>query len=467
MIALASTLLLLGAPASPKSVPGPIAVAAFRNLSSDSSLDWLGPGIAETMLTDLKHEGLVRVVERDRVDEAMRELALQAKAAAIEESTAARIGRLVGARTIVVGSYQANDKELRINARFVAVETGEVLDTAKVTGDVAKVFLLQDQVVDRLVGSPAAHPKRKEGAKELEAYHLYAMALTTANDADRSGFLRKSLELDPDFVYAAEALAALQKRMDAYRAENESLIQKQLRDSRKTFDDATAPALSRYSAATTLLTTETTHRMYFTAIDDAKHVVEIGQPVRIDGTDSVRGYGLFVLFNTYSATARPDLALQAGEQYLKEFTAGTYFNVIDAGMKRLIELKQQNDASRKALKEKLASIDARIAALPASAPPIQRENLDYEHCSAGMQGASPVWDVTDDECAGFIARWAGTKSDDAVVAQARAIRAVALSSRGRYREAAALGDAIVRDAPDSPGATMINGIRQTWPVDAP
>src|SRR5439155_25244101 len=119
--------------------PTPIAVMPFKNLNSDPSLSWLTVGIAETMLSDLKRIAKVQVVERDQIDKAITEMSVQAMKGT-EESTVATIGKLVGAKTIVLGGIQQAGKQLRITARFVNVETGEVLDTAKATGPVEHGF---------------------------------------------------------------------------------------------------------------------------------------------------------------------------------------------------------------------------------------------------------------------------------------------------------------------------------------
>ncbi|HVE83811.1 MAG TPA: hypothetical protein VND93_13225, partial [Myxococcales bacterium] len=204
LLALAVCAALAAAPSEP--VEGPVAVLPFKNLNADPKMDWLKVGIAETMISDLRKGGRVPVVERSQIDRAIAEVALQAMrqpggaAAPGEEASAARIGKLVGAKTIVLGTFQQAGKQLRINARFVAVETGVVRGAAKVTGTVDEVFRLQDQVVAALLGEsagPKPQPRRPLRPRAVEAYRLYAMSLTTASDAEKVDYLRRSLEVDP------------------------------------------------------------------------------------------------------------------------------------------------------------------------------------------------------------------------------------------------------------------------------
>ena len=113
--AIASLCLLVSLPAL--AVDGPIAVMPFRNLNQDPDLDWLRLGIAETMISDIRGREM-SVVEREQIDRAIAEIALQ-QTKAVDASTAAAVGRVVGAKTIVVGSYQKAGAQLRITARFV------------------------------------------------------------------------------------------------------------------------------------------------------------------------------------------------------------------------------------------------------------------------------------------------------------------------------------------------------------
>ena len=61
---------------------------------------------------------------------------------------------------------------MRITARVLAVETGAVVDTLKVDGELEDLFSLQDQVVDALgtqlgTGAPVLTPTGRSGAPTL------------------------------------------------------------------------------------------------------------------------------------------------------------------------------------------------------------------------------------------------------------------------------------------------------------
>ena len=106
---------------------GPIEIAAFTNLSGDPADAWIGDGIAETLTADLgRWPG----------------------------------GPAPGLR--VAGAYQRVGARLRITARLVEAGSGRTVSAARVDGELAELFSLQDALAARLAedmrraGVPAA-----------------------------------------------------------------------------------------------------------------------------------------------------------------------------------------------------------------------------------------------------------------------------------------------------------------------
>src|SRR5579871_2470626 len=61
---------------SPAPAPVALVVLDFANRSSDRTLDWLGKGLADMVIHDLTVARRVTVVDRERTQEVLRELAL-------------------------------------------------------------------------------------------------------------------------------------------------------------------------------------------------------------------------------------------------------------------------------------------------------------------------------------------------------------------------------------------------------
>jgi TolB-like protein len=132
----------------PDKLQGPLRVAVlkFKNVGADARLTSLEGGIGESALTSLASASKdVTLIERADVDSDIKEID-RAGDFHFDALTVAKSGQLKGIEIAVQGGFQKVGKQLRITARFVRVETGEVLDTLSVTRASSDVFDAQDAV---------------------------------------------------------------------------------------------------------------------------------------------------------------------------------------------------------------------------------------------------------------------------------------------------------------------------------
>jgi TolB-like protein len=103
-----------------------VAVAPFAVEAADTSLAPLGDGLADLLMTDLAQSRQLTVVERLQLDALLRELEL-ARSGRVDTATAPRVGRLVGARRLVVGALaqRPGDQELVVEARVADAATSQ------------------------------------------------------------------------------------------------------------------------------------------------------------------------------------------------------------------------------------------------------------------------------------------------------------------------------------------------------
>lgn len=165
-IALVLLLLGLGSPPVPltaQSAPG-VGVLPFNNGGSfgQDAKDYeaLTVGLQQILITELaRHSGL-RLVERGRLDDLMAEQNIPANR--VDPETAVRIGRLVGARYMIIGGFVEIYGTLRLDARIVDTETSEVLDADRVEGERSEMLSLTVELADR-IANKADLPSRPEG----------------------------------------------------------------------------------------------------------------------------------------------------------------------------------------------------------------------------------------------------------------------------------------------------------------
>src|SRR5918996_736629 len=120
-----------GAAAAQDTRPG-IAVLPIHNGGSygqaKEDFDALEQGLAAMLMSELAANPSARVVERQELQRLIEEQNLGASGR-VEEATAARIGKLVGARYVVKGTFVDFYGDFRLDLHLVNGETGEVVKT--------------------------------------------------------------------------------------------------------------------------------------------------------------------------------------------------------------------------------------------------------------------------------------------------------------------------------------------------
>jgi PBP1b-binding outer membrane lipoprotein LpoB len=99
----------------------------------------LGNLLSARIMEAVLQAGGYRVVEREKLETALRELHLGSSSLA-DASTRLRIGRIAGARLMIFGAYQVIGNQMRLDLRIVDVETGRIIKTAEktaVSGDLS------------------------------------------------------------------------------------------------------------------------------------------------------------------------------------------------------------------------------------------------------------------------------------------------------------------------------------------
>lgn len=100
-----------------------IAVLYFDYSGNDEEMGFLRKGMAQMLVTDLSEGDELQIIERIDLEAVMQELEL-GKTKAIDRASRIKIGKLLGARYLVTGSYFAYRDTLRIDAKIMDVKFG-------------------------------------------------------------------------------------------------------------------------------------------------------------------------------------------------------------------------------------------------------------------------------------------------------------------------------------------------------
>jgi len=205
-----------------------IAVLNFKNLGKNSELDPLQKGLADMVITDLSKVKALRVVERARLQQLVEEIGF-GTSGLVEEASAPRVGRLVGARTIVKGSYlDLGESTIRLDAGTANTAAGSFARADEVTGDLAQFFRLEKQLVLGILddlGVPLSQEERK-AIMEIPTESLLAfMAYSRALDAEDRGLYtdayngyQQAVTYDPAFDLAKQQMLRVDRISRGMRA---------------------------------------------------------------------------------------------------------------------------------------------------------------------------------------------------------------------------------------------------------
>ena len=105
-----------------------VAVFPLRDQASETTV--LGKHVAERLTTSLFDPKSIRIIERTRLDEVLREQKL-AETGALDAKTAQKVGNLAGANVVITGSLVDLGEELAVDLRAIDCKSGEVVGTAE------------------------------------------------------------------------------------------------------------------------------------------------------------------------------------------------------------------------------------------------------------------------------------------------------------------------------------------------
>ncbi len=135
-----------------------IAVPDFKNISKNRGYDFLEKTVAESLTTSLQKSGKFNIVERQYLMTIMDEKKLALSGLAdVDINGGKKIGQLVRAEELILGSISSAGDKVEINARLVNVDTGEVILAEKITENMGdklfdRINDLADEIVLRLTG---------------------------------------------------------------------------------------------------------------------------------------------------------------------------------------------------------------------------------------------------------------------------------------------------------------------------
>jgi len=204
-----------------------LGVAPFAVATADTTVAPLAYGLADLLVTDLAQSARLQVVDRTRLDALLRELRL-AGTGRVDSATAPRVGRLVGARRIVVGSLAGDAAGgLRVDLRVANSATGRVQPVTSARTTLANVLDAEKELAFRTFAAlgitltpaeqAAVEQRPTRSVTALLAYSRGVRADALGDSPTAVASYRAALAADPSFALARTHLSAAAARAGAPR----------------------------------------------------------------------------------------------------------------------------------------------------------------------------------------------------------------------------------------------------------
>ena len=173
-------------------------VMPFENTTREARFNWLAEGAATALTDDLNALGAQALSREDRL--AAFEHLRVPPVATLSEATIIRIGQIVGAEQVIVGSFAVNGSILTVHALPIRLDTGRRFAEIVETGPLNDLFPLFARVARRVLPeSTVAASEMESGHPPLAGFEQFIKGSIAENPATQVIFLKEALRYAPDY----------------------------------------------------------------------------------------------------------------------------------------------------------------------------------------------------------------------------------------------------------------------------
>jgi Tfp pilus assembly protein PilF len=200
---------ILCTPASARAQPvggSRILVVPFENVQREPRLYWLSEASAMLLADELRARGLAAIPRDERV-RAFEELHLPLSAS-LSHATVIKVGHLVGATEVIVGTLALEGDNLKVEAHSIRIDVGRLQPDVSDRAPLKELFAIFDRLASRLApearvaASARTHPP-------LDAFENYIKGLIAESPAAQATFLENAIKLFAGYDRAELALWAV------------------------------------------------------------------------------------------------------------------------------------------------------------------------------------------------------------------------------------------------------------------
>ena len=194
---------LVAAPALAQS-PSRVLVVPFESGKNEPRYQWLSEAAAVLLADGLRERAQGAITRLERVS-AFEQLHLPV-AGPLSRATVIKVGQLLGAGEVIVGTFAVEADELVVSAQAIRVDVGRVEPAATERGPLTDLFAVFDRLAKRMAHDAPIVAGSRPATPPLDAFENFIKGLVAENPATRASFLEAAIREHNEFDRARLAL---------------------------------------------------------------------------------------------------------------------------------------------------------------------------------------------------------------------------------------------------------------------
>jgi len=198
-------------------IPKTLAILPFENnsVTDPEKYEPLSRGLSAMLITDINQgQSALKVIERNKIAELLKEIALS-QTGSVEESTAIKAGKILGAQSIAFGSFMVLGSDVRIDTRIVNVETSELIMAESIMGSSSSFMQLERDLAQKIANSlkVVLIPQKTSAGGKIDAALYFSRGVDAFDKGDRTEARRlfeQCMKLDPSYKKQIDGIQDLQ-----------------------------------------------------------------------------------------------------------------------------------------------------------------------------------------------------------------------------------------------------------------
>ena len=180
-------------------------IMPFENVTREPRGYWVTEGAAVALTDDLIALGVPAITRDDRL-RAFERLRVPS-VAMLSHATVIRLGQVLGAAQVTIGSFELHGEELTVKARTIRLDNGRMSPEMTAGGLLKDFFAVYGRIARQIVpGSGVSTQEMQDAHPPLPAFEQYIKGLIAAAPDSKVAFLAQALRLYPAFHRARLAM---------------------------------------------------------------------------------------------------------------------------------------------------------------------------------------------------------------------------------------------------------------------